>query len=97
MLHLPAKQPFPSRGAVPHGRRFRNAELRQHGGRVDRQADTPSDSQGVPGARIPNFKPKAKHVIFLFMNGGIRRWTASIPSRCWKNTRPAHARRDAGA
>ena len=26
--------------------------------------------QGVPSARIPNFKPKAKHVIFLFMNGG---------------------------
>ena len=22
-------------------------------------------------ARIPNFKPKAKHVIFLFMNGGV--------------------------
>ncbi len=35
------------------------------------KADTPSDSQGVPSARIPNFKPKAKHVIFLFMNGGI--------------------------
>src|ERR1700682_2541273 len=35
------------------------------------KADTPADSQGVPGARIPNFKPKAKHVIFLFMNGGI--------------------------
>ena len=35
------------------------------------KADTASDSQGVPSARIPNFKPKAKHVIFLFMNGGI--------------------------
>jgi hypothetical protein len=35
------------------------------------KADTPADSQGVPSARIPNFKPKAKHVIFLFMNGGI--------------------------
>jgi hypothetical protein len=29
------------------------------------------DVSGVPGARIPNFKPKAKHVIFLFMNGGL--------------------------
>ena len=35
------------------------------------KADTPPNSQGVPSARIPNFKPKAKHVIFLFMNGGI--------------------------
>ena len=35
------------------------------------KADTLADSQGVPSARIPNFKPKAKHVIFLFMNGGI--------------------------
>jgi Protein of unknown function (DUF1501) len=34
------------------------------------KADVTSDSGGVPGARIPNFKPKAKHVIFLFMNGG---------------------------
>src|ERR1700682_6535040 len=35
------------------------------------KADSTADMQGVPGARIPNFKPKAKHVIFLFMNGGI--------------------------
>jgi hypothetical protein len=35
------------------------------------KADSTADMQGVPGARVPNFKPKAKHVIFLFMNGGI--------------------------
>ena len=37
---------------------------------ITRAATTP-DVNGVPGARIPNFKPKAKHVIFLFMNGGL--------------------------
>src|ERR1700676_2339242 len=35
------------------------------------KADTAADMQGIPGARIPNFRRKAKHVIFLFMNGGI--------------------------
>src|SRR6202163_3775081 len=35
------------------------------------KADSTIDANGVPGARIPNFKPKAKAVIFLVMNGGL--------------------------
>ena len=33
-----------------------------------------------------DYPQRVKRVIFLFMNGGSRRWTASIPSRTWKST-----------
>jgi len=33
----------------------------------------------------PHFKPKAKHVIFLFMNGGLSQVDSFDRSPCWTN------------
>ena len=70
MLHLPARQPLSRREALCRmGSGFGMLSFASLMGESLARADTPA-VQGVPSARIPNFKPKAKHVIFLFMNGG---------------------------
>jgi hypothetical protein len=71
MLHLPPRQPLTRREALCRmGAGFGMLSFASMVGESLAKADTTPDFQGVPGARIPNFKPKAKHVIFLFMNGG---------------------------
>src|SRR5579862_1804489 len=64
MLHLPARQPLSRREALCRmGSGFGMLSFASLVGESLAKADATS-------ARIPNFKPKAKHVIFLFMNGG---------------------------
>jgi hypothetical protein len=72
MLHLPSKQPLTRREALCRvGGGFGMLSFASLVGESLARAATTPDVNGVPGARIPNFKPKAKHVIFLFMNGGL--------------------------
>ena len=72
MLHLPSKQPLTRREALCRvGGGFGILSFASLVGESLARAATTPDVNGVPGARIPNFKPKAKHVIFLFMNGGL--------------------------
>jgi len=71
MLHLPARRPVTRREALCRmGSGFGMLSFASLVGESLARADSTPDAGGVPGARIPNFKPKAKHVIFLFMNGG---------------------------
>ena len=70
MLHLPARRPLSRREALCRmGSGFGMLSFASMVGESLAKADT-TPVQGVASARIPNFKPKAKHVIFLFMNGG---------------------------
>src|SRR5277367_6608703 len=70
MLHLPARQPLSRRQALCRmGSGFGMLSFASLVGESLARADAPA-VQEVSSARIPNFKPKAKHVIFLFMNGG---------------------------
>jgi len=70
MLHLPARQPLSRREALCRmGGGFGMLSFASLIGESLAKADA-TPAQGVASARIPNFKPKAKHVIFLFMNGG---------------------------
>src|SRR5271168_2502887 len=70
MLHLPARQPLSRREALCRmGSGFGMLSFASLIGESLAKADA-TPVQGVPSARIPNFTPKAKHVIFLFMNGG---------------------------
>jgi len=72
MLHLPARRPLSRREALCRmGSGFGMLSFASLVGESLAKADSTPAVQGVPGARIPNFKPKAKHVIFLFMNGGL--------------------------
>ncbi len=71
MLHLPARRPLSRREALSRmGSGFGMLSFAAMVSESLAKADVTPNSEGVPGARIPNFKPKAKHVIFLFMNGG---------------------------
>ncbi len=70
MLHLPARPPLSRREALCRmGSGFGMLSFASLIGESLAKADA-TPVQGVASARIPNFKPKAKHVIFLFMNGG---------------------------
>ena len=72
MLHLPSRRPVTRREALCRmGGGFGMLSFASLVSESLARADATADSNGVPGARIPNFKPKAKHVIFLFMNGGL--------------------------
>ena len=72
MRHLPPKRPVTRREALCRmGSGFGMLSFASLVGESITRAATTLDANGVPGARIPNFKPKAKHVIFLFMNGGL--------------------------
>ncbi len=72
MRHLPPKRPVTRREALCRmGSGFGMLSFASMVGESIARAATISDANGVLGARIPNFKPKAKHVIFLFMNGGL--------------------------
>ena len=41
----------------------------------------------------PHFAPKAKRVIYLFLNGGPSQVDTSIPSRCWTSITASRCRR----
>ena len=70
MLHLPSRPPLTRREALCRmGSGFGMLSFASLVGQSLARADATS-VEGVPSARIPNFQPKAKHVIFLFMNGG---------------------------
>jgi hypothetical protein len=72
MRHLPPMRPVTRREALCRmGSGFGMLSFASMVGQSITRAATTLDANGVPGARIPNFKPKAKHVIFLFMNGGL--------------------------
>jgi hypothetical protein len=72
MRHLPPRRPVSRREALCRiGSGFGMLSFASMVGESIARAAVTSDANGVPGARIPNFKPKAKHVIFLFMNGGL--------------------------
>src|ERR1700678_2844814 len=70
MLHLPGRPPLSRREALCRmGSGFGMLSFASLAGESLPKADEPA-AQGVPSPRIPHFKPKAKPVIFLFMNGG---------------------------
>jgi hypothetical protein len=72
MRHLPPRRPLTRREALCRmGSGFGMLSFASLVGESLARAATTPDASGVPSARIPNFKPKAKHVIFLFMNGGL--------------------------
>ena len=72
MRHLPPRRPLSRREALCRmGSGFGMLSFASIVSESIARAATLPDTNGVPGARIPNFKPKAKHVIFLFMNGGL--------------------------
>src|SRR5579872_1051735 len=72
MRHLPARPPLTRRDALSRiGGGFGMLSFASLVGESLARGATTPDKDGVSGARIPNFKPKAKHVIFLFMNGGL--------------------------
>ena len=72
MRHLPPRRPVTRREALCRmGSGFGMLSFASMVGQSITRAATTLDANGVPGARIPSFKPKAKHVIFLFMNGGL--------------------------
>ena len=103
MLHLPARRPLSRREALCRmGSGFGMLSFASHGGRIARQGRRHAEfGRACLSARIPNFKPKAKHVIFLFMNGGAvagghlrstsRCWTSTTASRCPAQSRIARA------
>ena len=71
MLHLPARRPLSRREALCRmGSGFGMLSFASLVGESLAKADAAPRYRESPSARIPNFKPKAKHVIFLFMNGG---------------------------
>src|ERR1700678_414849 len=70
MLHLPGRPPLSRREALCRmGSGFGMLSFASLVGESLAKADAPA-VQGVPSARIPNFKPTAKHFFFLFMKGG---------------------------
>src|SRR5580700_10173845 len=72
MRHLPPRRPLTRRDALCRmGSGFGMLSFASMVGESITSAATTLDANGVAGARIPNFKPKARHVIFLFMNGGL--------------------------
>ena len=71
MRHRPTTQPITRREALcKMGAGFGMLSLASLLGDTLARADEPA-SKGSWMIQDPNFKPKAKHVIFLFMNGGL--------------------------
>lgn len=71
MRHRPTTQPMTRREALcKMGAGFGMLSLASLLGDTLARADEPA-SKGSWMIQDPNFKPKAKHVIFLFMNGGL--------------------------